>query len=228
MIPLKIGEIKTTIPTSWNEVTLGQYIDLQNYKEDLNMLRLLSILTGVEYRKLLNVNAESFDDRIMDSMEFIQKPIDIYTLEKEDVIEINKKKIAIPDPSVCTIGQKLTLQSKIRQLQETGEGSHSILVSYAIAIYLQPQIDGVKDFDDSRIEAVRNDVMTLPLVKAYPCGTFLLDGWLTYLKSSGSISQASHPNLKSGLGLPAYSLNIMSSTLLSSWLAMILPSLNQC
>lgn len=227
MIPLKIGEIKTNIPTSWDEITLRQYMDLQTYREDLNILRLLSILTGVEYRILLNVNADSFDERIMDSIEFIKEPIDIYTLEESDVLDWKGRELKVPDPSTHTIGQKLALQSKIRQLQETGEGSHAILVSYAIAIYMQPLIDK-SEFDDTRVEEIRNDVLALPLVKAYPLGSFFLDGWIMFLRSSVNTSHPTQPMKRSGLGLPAYSLNIMSSTLLSSWLAMTLPSLIQC
>jgi hypothetical protein len=49
MIPVKIADIKTDIPTSWDEITLGQYIDLVNYKDDLGVIRLLSIVSGVSY-----------------------------------------------------------------------------------------------------------------------------------------------------------------------------------
>lgn len=227
MLPLKIGEIKANIPTTWDEVTLKQYMDLQTYREDLNILRLLSILTSVEYRTLLNINSDSFDDRIMDSIEFIKTPIDIYTLEEKETITINGKVIKVPDPSTHTIGQKLLLQSKIRQLQETGEGSHAILVSYAVAIYLQPLIDGT-DFDDTRVEEMRELVTSLPLVDVYPIGCFFLDGWIMFLRSSGNTSLATQQTKRSGLGLPLYSLNFMSSMWLSSWLAMTLPSLMQC
>lgn len=227
MIPLKIGEIKTNIPTSWDEITLRQYMDLGTYREDLNILRLLSILTGVEYRTLLNVNADSFDDRIIDSIEFIKTPLDIYTLEEKETLNWRGREIIIPDPSTHTIGQKLALQSKIRQLQETGEGSHAILVSYAIAIYLQPLIDK-SEFDDSRIEEIRKDVLTLPLVVAYPVGSFFLDGWIMFLRSSASTSHPTQPMKRKGQGLPSYSLNFMSSTLLSSWLITILQNSMTC
>lgn len=226
MIPLKIGELKCEIPTTWQEVTLRQYMELQNHREDLNILRLLSILTGVEYRILLNINSDSFDDRIMDSIEFIKAPIDIYTLEEKESITINGKVIKVPDASTHTIGQKLLLQSKIRLLQETGEGSHAILVSYAVAIYLQPLIDGTQ-FDDSRVEEIREIVLSLPLIDVYPIGCFFLSGWITFLRSSGQPSQQPQQKKKSGLGLPLFSLNFMSLMLLNNSLEMILQSLKR-
>jgi hypothetical protein len=70
MIPIKIGSISAQLPTSWDEVTLGQYIEMAKHSDDLSIIRLLSILSGVDYLILLNVNADTFDDRIVDHMVF--------------------------------------------------------------------------------------------------------------------------------------------------------------
>lgn len=219
MIPVKIADIKTNIPTSWDEITLGQYIDLVNYKDDLGVIRLLSIVSGVSYNVLLNIDSDKFDERILDTMEFIKEPINIHDFKDSDEIKINGKVIKVPNPSTQTIGQKLLMQSKVR-IAQGNNTMHAELVCDAVAIYLQPLIDGT-EFDDSRIEEIKRIVYSLPLVDVYPVGSFFLRGWLTFLRLSGQPLQTIQQTKKLGRDVPLFSLNFMSSILLSSYLTTI-------
>lgn len=227
MIPVRIGSISAQLPASWDEVTLGHYIEMAKHSDDLSIIRLLSILSGVNYVVLLNVNAETFDERVIDHMNFIREPIDVHSLPEVESLAINGKTYPLPDPGKCTIGQKLALQSQIRIGQDMNT-LHADLVATAVAIYMQPLIDGTP-FDDERIDSIREMVLQLPLKQVYPAGSFFLHGSVKYLKLSGTpYSQGTQPMRKSRPELPSFSLNIMSSILLSSYLATILPSLMLC
>lgn len=227
MIPIKIDSISAQLPTSWDEVTLGQYIEMAKHSDELSIIRLLSILSGVDYLVLMNVNSETFDDRIVDHMGFIREPINVHELPAVESLTINGKSYPLPDPAKCTIGQKLGLESQIRIGQDMNT-LHADLVATAVAIYMQPLIDAAP-YNDERIEPIRNMVLQLPLKQVYPAGSFFLNGWVKFLKLSGSTSALpiSHPK-KSGPGLPSFSMNFMSSILSSLSLAMILQNSMQC
>lgn len=225
MIPIKIGSIKAELPSSWDEVTLSQYIEMARHAEDLSIIRLLSIMSGVDYFLIINVNQESFDDRIIDHLTFINQPIDVHSLPCPGSLTIDGKILQIPsDPGKCTIGQKLALQSKIRIGQDMNT-LHAELVSWAVTIYMQPLIDGAA-FNDERLEEVRSKILQLPLTQVYPVGSFFLNGWVKFLKLSGSTyTPPLSPMRKSGPELPLFSLNFMNLMWLSSSLVMILQNL---
>lgn len=226
MIPVIIEEKKINLPSTWQEVTLGQYIDMINYRDELNTIRLLSIMSGVSYAKLMNIDESKFDYRIMEAMDFLLTPIDVYELKDVESITINGKEINIPDPSKCTIGQKLLMQqmTRVAQVQET---LHAELIATSCAIYLQPVIDN-KPFDDSRLEEIKKIVYTLPLVEIYPVGSFFLNGWLRFLKSSSQPLQTTQPTKSLGRDVPLFSLNFMNLTLLSNLLIMTLQNSMLC
>jgi hypothetical protein len=227
MIPIKIGSISAQLPNSWDEVTLGQYIEMAKHSDDLSIIRLLSILSGVDYLILLNVNADTFDDRIVDHMVFIREPINVHELPAVDSLTINGKSYALPDPGNCTIGQKLALQAQIRIGQDLNT-LHADLVATAVSIYMQPLIDAAP-FNDERIEAIRSMVLQLPLKQGYPAGSFFLNGWVKFLKLSGStFVPPTSRTMKSGPVLPYFSMNFMSSILSSISLATILQNSMQC
>lgn len=175
MIPIKIDSISAQLPSSWDEVTLGQYIEMAKHSDELSIIRLLSILSGVDYIVLMNVNSETFDDRIVDHMVFIREPINVHELPAVDSLTINGKTYPLPDPSKCTIGQKLGLESQIRIGQDMNT-LHADLVATAVAIYMQPLID-VAPYNDERIEPIRNMILELPLKQVYPAGSFFFE-WL--------------------------------------------------
>lgn len=183
-IPIHIGHISTTLPSSWEDVSIGQWAELVRHHNDLSPFRMLSIFSGVPYKTCINIDSEKFDSRIFEVLDFIREsPINVHALERPEHITIGENKITPPsDPGKCTIGQKLTLQALCRMAQEEN-GSHADLVINALAVYLQPVIDGPM-FDDEKIESTRITILNTPLVESYPWGAFFLTGYIRYLKLS--------------------------------------------
>jgi hypothetical protein len=215
-VPVHIGSISTTLPSSWEDVTIGQWADLVRHHNDLSAFRLLSIFSGVPYKTCINIDSDKFDPRVFDMLDFIREnPIDVHGLERLEQITIGERKVTPPsDPGKCTIGQKLTLQALCRMAQESN-GSHAELVINALAVYLQPLIDG-PGFDDEKVEATKITINNTLLVESYPWGSFFLTGYIEYLRWNSPASSQNPQPMRSEQGASAYSRSSMSGTLSSS------------
>lgn len=215
-VPVHIGSISTTLPSSWEDVTIGQWADLVHHHNDLSAFRLLSIFSGVPYKTCINIDSEKFDPRVFDMLDFIREsPIDVHSLERPEQITIGDRKVTPPaDPGKCTIGQKLTLQALCRMAKESN-GSHADLVINALAVYLQPVIDG-PGFDDEKVEATKITISKTLLVESYPWGSFFLNGYIEYLRWNSPDFNQNQAAMKSEQDASAYSKSSTNGILLNS------------
>lgn len=99
--------MKVKIKTSWSEITIKEYIQLQDAEDDMD---LLSILTDIE----------SLDDITLFELEQIKKDFDfIYTEPKSDYKEkyiVNEITYnAITNPKYITASQYIDLQTFIKE-----------------------------------------------------------------------------------------------------------------
>lgn len=169
---------------------MSQYRQIVKHADDLNAFRLLSIFSGVDYRTVINIDADKFDNRLFDVFQFvIENPLNVHGItEYPEVIEIGKRLIKIPsDPGRCSIGQKLNLQAAAREAIESGK-PHCDLILYACAVYLQPVIQATV-FDDEQIEVVMKIIDELPVMLVYPIGGFFLRGYIEYVKLNSQHSE---------------------------------------
>lgn len=169
---------------------MSQYRQIVKHGDDLNAFRLLSIFSGVDYRTVINIDADKFDNRLFDVFQFVvENPLDVHSInEYPEVIEIGKRLIKIPsDPGRCSIGQKLNLQAAAREAIESGK-PHCDLILYACAVYLQPLIQATV-FDDEQLESVMKIIDELPVTVVYPIGGFFLRGYIEYVKLNNPHSE---------------------------------------
>lgn len=178
MLPLIINSKEVNLPTTWEEVTWRQYAAMSDESKPIAELRLLSALSGIKYETLANVDASAFD-KYIPALSFASTPLDLTAISRAESITLRGKSLTIPkDPGLKKLGQKLLLQSKVREAQEEGrETLH--LIPFAIAVYVQPQLNNDK-ISIEQVEELTEEVQDLPLLTVYPTGNFFLT---SYLKS---------------------------------------------
>ncbi len=156
-LTLESGKETIDIP-NWGTITLGQFQDLQGIGAD--PVAQLSALTGKEYGVLNNAKANVLIGLLRALRELNQEPDLNFKMPTELLgVEIPKKVGSL------ALGQTLLVYQKFL------EGELGAL-SYAIAVYLQPQLDG--EFDREKALKLEGVVRQLPLKETYPVGNFFL------------------------------------------------------
>lgn len=180
MVTIKINNHEYDIPTSWNDITLKQYINLATYVDDINHIRLLSIFTGIEYDVLANFPCDDFQIKVIPEMIFLQEELDILTIKRAKVLHIGEYEFEpILDPSKERLGQKLFMQ-QITEVAVKQSYPHYSLVAPIIANYYAPFVHPQKKWDEKHIKHFEKLVLDMPLFEAYPEADFFLSGYLTY------------------------------------------------
>jgi len=187
MIPIKINGKESLIPGAWDELTIGQYIEISINTHRLNQLRLFSIISGINYALLLNLPEDGLDVNLDQILFWFNEPFDPNLLDRSETITINGKIITPPnDPGKKTLGQKLFLQSKVREAQ-SADALLCTIVSDAVAIYLQPMVDDAP-FNDERAMELKTELLKLPITLIYPWGCFFLSGYIKYVELNMNIA----------------------------------------
>jgi len=180
MVTIKINDYEYDIPTSWNEVTLRQYIELATYIEDINHIRLLSIFTGIDYDVLANFPCDDFQIKVIPEMDFLQEELNVLAIKRAKVLHIGNYEFEpILDPSKERLGQKLFMQ-QITENAVANHYPHFSLVAPIIANYYAPFVHPQKKWEEKHIKEFEQLVLDMPMVEAYPEADFFLSGYLTY------------------------------------------------
>jgi hypothetical protein len=184
MVTIKINSHKYDIPTTWDEITLRQYIELATYVEDINHIRLLSIFTGIDYGVLSNFPCDDFQIKVLPEMNFLNDELNVLSLKRAKHLHIGEHVFEpILDPSKERLGQKLFMQ----QITETAVSNslpHHSLIAPVIANYYAPFVHPDKKWDEKHIKEFEKLVLDMPMYEAYPEADFFLSGWLTYSTKS--------------------------------------------
>ena len=190
MIPLKAihknTEIPFSVPQSWNEITLRQFLFLKEWDKK-NFIKLISILCNIDYDILFNSRDIDIDNKIIPLLQWVKDPVNVKTLSLPKEITIDGKQYPVPeDIKTKTLGQKITLQLFLADAQ-TNNKDTSDCISYALAIYFQPEITG-KDFNDEEAKKIIPLIEDCKMFEAYPVGTFFLTNFLKSLSAKESNS----------------------------------------
>lgn len=135
-----------------------------------DLVKLFSILSGIEYKALSNTHDFVLEEQLLASTRFVyDTAMDFRDAAPPHWIELNGKKIRIPVKiGDLSIGQNI----HVRQAMEKSK-VYEELISFVVAIYLQPLYDGA-DFDYHRAMELEQDIKKLPIEKTYPLGVFFL------------------------------------------------------
>lgn len=160
MIKLKNGKEVYSIPSSWSDVTYGQYKKLQTEKDDKEILSILCNMPIETVDCLSNSSVE----KIAVIIAFIKEPIELDNntapeyLTVLDGLKIN----LVKDIKEETFGQKIWLHETLKSNQDNLINALDDIV----LIYSQPQITG-KDFDINKINELNNVFDEIFLVNLY-------------------------------------------------------------
>lgn len=182
MIAITINKVLFTIAENIGELTTYQYCELNKHRNDLNIIRMLSILTGIDYSVLNNADCSQFEP-ILSLVKFDANENQLSELQVGETVTINDKVCNInQDLGTETFGQKVFAQQVVTNLVEEKIDKIEAIIKVA-AIYLQPQYDG-KEFDDKRANELDQVLQDLPITHVYPVGNFFLSKYVRLLKEN--------------------------------------------
>ena len=179
MISITINKVVFNIAENISELCTFQYCELNKHRDNLNTVRLLSILTGIDYTVLNNSDCSQFEP-ILGVLKFDDKEKPLQNIDCPDVVEIDKKEIkVVKEIGQETFGQKVFAQEVVNSMIAERLDKVEALVKVA-AIYLQPQLDGM--FNDVKARELEKKLMELPINQVYPIGNFFLSKYVKYLQ----------------------------------------------
>ena len=157
-------------PPKTNQCTTAQYQKLAVDWDGEDLVKLFSILSGMEYKALANTHDFILEEQLLAATRFIYNDFqDFKEASPPHWIEINGKQIRIPKQiGALSIGQSIHVRQALDKLKVYEE-----LIAFVVAIYLQPLYDGT-EFDFHRAMELEQDVLKLPIAKTYPLGIFFL------------------------------------------------------
>jgi hypothetical protein len=188
MIKFKIGKTKHEIPSSWNDVTFGQWSDLQNTEDEMEIV---SIMTGIPL-ELVSKFDEASLYRISLTLGFMlsepnfektELPEYLIAVLNPRTLRQKEKRIEIiQDIKTKTFGQKIFLQELLKQ----NDKDLMRLMTDVVLIYSQPQFNGEK-FDDSKINEYRNSFRKTKLLNLYSVAMFYIEQLESILKVEAEV-----------------------------------------
>ncbi len=156
-------QITLTGPESFDEMTTDQYQNMVRDWDGEDVVRLFCILFGADYEATLN-SPYDVESTIAAAVAFVYR--DGMALYDKKVPE---KFLGVEVPKALgglSIGQAMILRNR-------GEGKkEGEMIAAAIAVYMQPIIDG--KHDDKKQEILERKVLEMPVSETFALGFFLL------------------------------------------------------
>lgn len=163
-----------TIPTAWNELTLGQLMAIEKERSsEADVLRLFSILAGVEIQLAENITDTDIEANIFEALQFLNEPPDWNKLTRPTHLIIEGRPEKIPtDVGAAMLGQKIMLMGTVSTPEKMLESIGSV-----IAIYMQPEVDkkrnaGKLKYDSERVKIIAEDLKNANGLECYATALF--------------------------------------------------------
>lgn len=184
MITFKLNNQQLQIPTSWEEVTFAQY--LQIFDLDNDVIKLVSVFTNKDYeyvKKAIFVNL----DKLLESLSFLNTPHEIptysptcgpYTLPAN-----NKGQFNIQYES---LGQFEDARQAMNKVAGKSMQEHTKAYGKYVAIYLQKIRDG--EYDPQKVDAMEVEVQNFPALQVCSLGQFFFVKLKTLLNGTRKTS----------------------------------------
>ena len=181
MIHLKIGSKNVDMASSWDDVTIDQFIRI---KEKNNIISYLSILTDLEEQEIMNASVDDIEKKVIPLLDFVN---DVPETEKmPDMITISDKKLSVPkDISLKTFGQKHFLQEAMATEYKKSKDLIGVIPT-ALAIYFYPDFYGDR-FDIAKATEFTEICKKVKVREAIPVGNFFLTQSVNSMKEKINI-----------------------------------------
>lgn len=183
------------LPTAWWEVSTRVYQNIVKDWDGEDILKLFSILTGIEYKTLAETKDYELEAALYESVRFIYDSEPYFKAAPiPEYLELNQKTFYLPvfswinnskrrvpkDIGKLSIGQNIHIRQAMDEVKTFDE-----LISLTVAIYMQPIIDG-GDFDHDKAMILHEKVLDLPITDTYPVGFFFAKPLMNYGQNTRS------------------------------------------
>jgi len=168
MIKFKANDKQYYCPTSWSDVTFKQWRDLNNTKDELEMI---SILTGIPSVTIKRISERSLL-KLSLAIGFLAEPLKIENYKPPEYFKIKQNKIIpfVKDIKEKTYGQKIFLQHCLTENQK----DEAKIIEESVLIYSQPYIDN-KEFNLDRVIYLKNSLDNVFFVDLYSIALAYVD-----------------------------------------------------
>lgn len=185
---IKLNDTKYDCPVCWEEVKVRQHQrmisewDATKQLADRDYFKLFTILTDSDFTKFHSTAVNEVT--IWNAIRWvIEQPFN-FSNETPKALEIGGKSILLPTKVAdLSIGQNIHLRQAIEGGQALFDKDGKVVdysnYSLAVAIYLQPIIDGAK-FDYDRALEIEKQILEMPAYKIRPIGFFIVTNVLKY------------------------------------------------
>ena len=175
--PFKLGNLRFTVPNSWDECSTKLFFEL-SATDPNDYLAMLSVLSGVDKRKLSNIKQFNLDQILEPHLNWMGDKIDWKNIYRQREVILGLKKIKVPDDlDLESFGQKIVMDGIIKECTKTDNEvttvNFSRLIPYAFAVYFCGKYYG-KDFERDLVDNMIPKVMDMPIMTVYPIGAFFL------------------------------------------------------
>lgn len=176
MIQFKIGKNVINVPSSYSELTVGQFFKLRDQAKDgIDMLAILTHQTREYWAEQVDIDKISV---LMESLDWVKNIPNFASFLRPDRIEILGTWYDIPKGlGLHTLDQHYCFEDLIMKSNTMNDID---IIPQALAIYFQPLIDKSK-FDRDRLPAIEELITTCRIEEAFPVASFFL---LKYKKYS--------------------------------------------
>lgn len=169
MVVISVNKEKIKYPTCWPEVTTGQF---QRFKgiEKPDLFSGFCAMVDINFTEIAKKKQEDIEVALYQHTSFLFTTREYFRdLEPQKSLTINGRVCMIPlNLEALTIEQNMN----IKQAME-GKKVLEELISYALAVFLQPIYDG-GEYDPARVVALERDLVDLPIEQTFPIGFFYL------------------------------------------------------
>lgn len=202
------GLMSVKAPVAWEETTTGIFEELyRNQVTEDEPLKTFSVITGLAVEEIAQSNDRDLEAGLYQVNAFVfNQPETFRNLAVPERIKLRGSWIEIPRNKIdkYTISQGLAMRQELRKAVNLES-----LISFAVAVYLQPIVDGGR-FDLAQARELRKEIQELPIFETFALGFFLLakhgragkngrPGWLRRQaqRMSSALRLPSWPTLKS-------------------------------
>lgn len=200
MIKFKLGTKTVNVASSWDDLTLRQFLEV--FKLDNDILKAISLCAGIDYEILKKSDIIVGLESLITAVQFLNKPCKYP--EKTD--RIGKYKLPLDskgefNPQFKRLDQ---FEDMRKAMVFNDKGIVQVTEAYATycAIYLQELRDGHYSYDSAM--AMVEEVKDMPAKEVIPAGSFFLIKLLSLTNGISRISPStsqsrkkSKPDLKS-------------------------------
>lgn len=183
MIRATINGRRIDIPSGWHEMDTETYQRIKSIEEP-TLISLFSAVVGFDYQAVAESSDSDLEFAMYQVTSYIVNTAGEEYFRKADppqFFQIGGKRVEVEkNLEAMTIEQNLVIRQRLTNLKFLEQA-----ISFAIAAYLQPKVDG--KFDINRAKELEKDVLRMPIEDTFPVGFFLLSRLQTFGQSGARL-----------------------------------------